>query len=103
MPDKNYGDKTTTVSESDLEKFVGVYQRPNTPATFTITKKNGSLYCDFYWRPGELELVPLSANSFAMKETAGVIDFNADGKGNVTGLVFHLGGDDMPGTKVKAK
>jgi len=102
-PDKGYGDKIISLPETDLDKFVGVYQRPNTPATFTITKKDGSLYCDFYWRPGELELVPLSANSFAMKETAGVIDFNTDGKGNVTGLIFHLGGDDMPATKAKGK
>lgn len=101
MPAKGYGDKIISLQDTDLDKFVGVYQRPNTPATFTITKNNGSLFCDFYWRPGALELVPLSANSFAMKETAGVIDFNSDDKGNVTGLVFHLGGDDMPGTKTK--
>lgn len=101
MPAKGYGDKIISLQDTDLDKFVGVYQRPNTPATFTITKNNGSLFCDFYWRPGALELVPLSANSFAMKETAGVIDFTSDDKGNVTGLVFHLGGDDMPGTKTK--
>ena len=100
-PEKGYVDRTISLPEKELDKFIGVYQRPNTPATFTITKNNGSLYCDFYWRPGALELVPLAANSFAMKETAGVIDFNVNSKGIVTGLVFHLGGDDMPATKAK--
>jgi hypothetical protein len=103
MPDKSYGDKVISLPETDLDKYTGTYQRPNTPATIIITKKNGSLYGNFYYRPGELELVPLSTKEFAMKETAGIITFTLDDKGNATNLVFRLGGEDMPAAKVKTK
>jgi hypothetical protein len=101
MPGNSYGDKVISIDDTDLDKYTGTYQRPNTPATIIITKKNGSLWGDFYYRPGALELVPLSQQEFAMKETAGTITFTFDDKGNATNLVFHLGGEDMPATKVK--
>ncbi len=103
MPDKFYGDKIISLPETDLDKYTGTYQRPNTPATIIITKKNGSLYGDFYWRPGQLELVPISAKEFAMKETAGTLTFTFDEKGNASDLVFHLGGEDMPAARVKTR
>jgi hypothetical protein len=101
MPDNLYGDKTIKMPDADLDKYTGTYQRPNTPATIIIAKKNGNLYGDFFYRPGELELVAISAKEFAMKETAGTLTFTFDEKGNATNLVFHLGGEDMPATKVK--
>jgi hypothetical protein len=102
-PGKNYGDKVINVPENELDKFTGTYQRPDTPATYIITKKEGSLYCDFYWRPGALQLVALSEKQFALKETAGTLTFVLDGKGNPTDVVFNLGGEDMPAKKVKDK
>jgi hypothetical protein len=101
MPGSSYGDKIISVAETVLDKYTGTYQRANTAATIIITKKNGSLYGNFYYRPGELELVPISTKEFAIKETAGNITFTLDDKGNATNLVFHLGGEDMPATKVK--
>jgi 3-keto-disaccharide hydrolase/uncharacterized protein DUF3471 len=103
MPGKDYGDKTISMPETDLDKYTGTYQRQNSPATIIISKKDGSLYGDFFYRPGTLQLVPLSSKEFAMKETAGTITFTLDEKGNATDLVFHLGGEDMPATKVKTK
>ena len=101
MPAGAYGDKTISLADADLDKFTGVYERPNAKAPIIVTKKNGSLYADFFWRPGELELVPVSAKEFALKETAGTVTFNVDDKGVATDLVFHLGGDDMPAAKAK--
>lgn len=100
-PPEGYGIKTITLADDQLDKFVGIYDRPGGNAPITVTKTNGSLYCDFFWRPGALELVPVSANEFALKETAGSVSFDLDDKGQPTGLVFHLGGDNMPATKQK--
>jgi Domain of Unknown Function (DUF1080) len=101
MPAGVYGDKTIVLQDADLDKFTGQYERPNQKAPVIVTKKNGSLFADFFWRPGELELVPVSAKEFALKETAGTVTFNVDDKGNATDLVFHLGGEDMPAAKAK--
>jgi len=98
---EGYGVKTITMANDQLDKYVGIYDRPGSNAPITITKSNGSLYGDFFWRPGALELVPVSANEFALKETAGSVIFEMDDKGQPTGLVFHLGGDNMPATKQK--
>ena len=103
MPSKDYGDKPISLPQADLDKYVGTYQRQNSPATIIVTKKDGRLYSDFFYRPGALELVPISSNEFALKETAGTITFAVDDKGNPTSLVFHLGGEDMPATKIQNK
>lgn len=100
MPPEGYGDKTITVADADLDKYTGTYERANQKAPITITKKNGKLYADFFWRKGDLQLVPTAENEFALKETAGVVSFKMDANGVATSLVFHLGGDDMPAAKV---
>lgn len=101
MPIGDNNDKSITIADIDLDKFTGSYDRPNSKAPIVVTKKNGSLYADFFWRPGELELVPISSKEFALKETAGSITFKVDEKGNITDLIFHLGGENMPAVKSK--
>lgn len=102
-PPGGYGIQSITLPASDIEKFVGTYDRPGQNAPIIVTSKDGALMADFFWRPGALELVPLSKNEFALKETAGSITFQQDEKGSVTGLVFHLGGDDMPASRRTGK
>ena len=101
MPANVESEKPVAMTDADLDKFTGTYERPGANAPIMVTKKNGSLYADFFWRPGELELLPISAKEFALKETAGTLTFNTDDKGNATDLVFHLGGDDMTAAKAK--
>jgi hypothetical protein len=98
-PDKSYGEKTISLPKESLSKFTGVYNRPNTNAPILVTLKDGKLYGDFYYRPGPLELVPLSSNEFELKETDAQVSFKQNNKGIVTTLIFHIGGEDMPAEK----
>ena len=100
-PTSGYGDKTISIADTDLDKYTGTYERPNAKAPIIVTKKKGTLFADFFWRPGELELVPIAPNEFALIETAGVVTFHLNDKGIATDLVFHLGGEDMPAAKAK--
>ncbi|CAN5672347.1 hypothetical protein BH11BAC3_BH11BAC3_03620 [soil metagenome] len=99
-PPEGYGDKTITVADADLDKYTGTYERANQNAPILVTKKDGKLYADFFWRKGDLQLLPIAENEFALKETAGVVSFKMDASGVATSLVFRLGGDDMPAAKV---
>jgi hypothetical protein len=101
MPPSSYGDKAINMPAADLDKFTGTYDRPNIKSPIVITKKNGSLFGDFFYRKGELELVPISATVFVLKETDGKISFTLDDKGTATSLIFNLGAEDMPAIKVK--
>jgi Domain of Unknown Function (DUF1080)/Domain of unknown function (DUF3471) len=98
-PGKSYGVKTISLQKESLSKFTGVYNRPNAKAPILVTLKDGKLYGDFYYRPGPLELVPLSGNEFELKETDAQVSFKQNNKGIVTELIFHIGGEDMPAEK----
>lgn len=100
-PDKSHGSKTIRLNQKEIVKFTGIYNRPGTHAPITITMKNGKLFGDFFYRPGPLELLPLNDHQFVLKETDGIVTFEMDNKGKVTGLVFHIGDDDMPAKKDK--
>jgi hypothetical protein len=84
------------VPAGDLDRYAGVYDRPGSDAPITITREGNSLHADFYWRPGTLEMVPVSEREFQLTETDGRVVFDVDEEGAVTGLVFHLGGVEMP-------
>jgi hypothetical protein len=102
-PPAAYSDKAVNLSEMKVENYTGVYDRPGTSAPITITAKDNILFGDFFWRPGELEMVPLSSTEFILKDTDGKIKFELDDNGKATGLVFSLGGKDMPAKKVARK
>jgi Domain of Unknown Function (DUF1080) len=101
VPETSYGVKTIKLADADLTKFTGAYDRPNSKAPILISKKSGKLYGDFFYRPGALELMPLTDHSFELKETDAQVIFEIDNAGKVKGLIFHIGDDDMPATKSK--
>lgn len=100
-PDASYAGayKLIEMSAKDLDRYTGLYDRPNSAAPITITREGNRLFADFYWRPGGLELLPLSSTEFVLKDTDGRIVFSLNDRGMPTGLTFHLGGDAMPAEK----
>lgn len=102
-PDASYADADQPIEMSiqELDRYTGVYDRPNTTAPITITRQNDRLFADFYWRPGGLELLPLSDTEFVLKDTDGRIVFDLNDQGMPTGLRFYLGGKEMPAHKTQ--
>ena len=98
-PAATYGDKVVNTPGQHLENYTGVYDRPGTKAPITVTEKDNKLFGDFFYRPGELEMLPVSETEFVLKDTDGKIRFEMDAKGKATSLVFTLGGVDMPAKK----
>jgi hypothetical protein len=85
-----------------LERFVGSYNRPGRDAPFIITRAGDqSLALSMSWRPGQLEMVSVSATEFALVDTDGRIVFELDRRGRPTGLTFHMGGAAMPATRAR--
>jgi hypothetical protein len=66
----------------------------------TMTSEDGKLMGQATIQP-KVELFPTSETEFFLKVTDAQITFVKDGKGNVTGLVLHQGGQNIPGRKVK--
>jgi hypothetical protein len=102
-PDASYASayRPIEMSIQQLDRYTGVYDRPNTTAPITITRGNKRLLADFYWRKGGLELLPLSATEFVLKDTDGRVVFDLNDQGVPTGLTFYLGGKEMPAQKAK--
>ncbi len=102
-PDASYAaaHQPIEMSIQELDRYTGVYDRPNTDATITITRERNRLFADFYWRPSGLELQPLSPKEFVLKDTDGRIVFDLNDQGMPTGLTFYLGGSEMPAEKAE--
>lgn len=87
------------VSDEVLESYVGKYQL--TPAFFiTITKKGKQLYGQATGQ-SEFELYPSSKTEFFLKVVEAKVSFKLDELGNVSSLVLHQGGQEIPGEKVE--
>jgi hypothetical protein len=84
-----------------LEKYVGRYRvtEEGNP-TFTVSRKDRQLYCDFQYNGQPLELVAHSAKEFSLRWTAGDVDFDVKPDGSIGGLTFTLGGDKRTATKI---
>lgn len=100
-PDAGYAERDVPVplSAAELDRFVGIYDRPGQNAPITITREGDRLFADFFWRPGALELVPVGDAEFVLTETDGRVVFELDDEGRPASLVFHLGGAAMPATR----
>jgi CubicO group peptidase (beta-lactamase class C family) len=91
--------KETKVDPKLYDAYAGDYElAPN--FVLTITSEDGKLMGQATGQP-KVELFPSSETEFFLKVTDAQIAFVKDGKGNVTGLVLHQGGQNIPGRKVK--
>jgi hypothetical protein len=87
---------------AQLDRYVGRYEVAGEgPVTYTITRRDRRLFCEFYWNGQPLELVPHSDRVFSLRWTAGDVDFNLERDGTVTGLTFRLAGDARTATRVE--
>jgi hypothetical protein len=102
-PPATYGDKVVNLPDINVENYTGVYDRPGTTAPITITAKGKVLFGNFFWRPGELEMVPLSSTEFVLKDTDAQIKFELDDKGKAISLIFTVGRVDMPAKRAAGK
>jgi hypothetical protein len=85
---------------ASLDKYVGKY-RVDERTIYTVSRKNGQLYCDFQYNGQALELVPHSERAMSLRWTAGELEFDVQPDGVVAGFTFTLGGDKRPATKVE--
>lgn len=83
-----------TLSSEILDRYVGTY------GAWSVTREGDALRMHFFG-PLALELVPRSETRFDLRHTAGTVDFTLDDAGQVTGLTFHLGGEDRPATRTR--
>jgi hypothetical protein len=85
-----------------LDRYVGKYQVTGEgPTVYTITRRGGQLFADFYWNGQPLELVPHSDRVFSLRWTAGEVEFDVKPDGTASGLRFRLGGDTHAATRAE--
>ncbi len=85
-----------------LDKYVGKYRvSEEGQATFTVSRRDRQLYCDFQYNGQPLELVAHSEKAFSLRWTAGDVDFDVKPDGSIGGLTFTLGGDKRTATKIE--
>lgn len=89
--------KEITVSPAILEKYVGTYQlTPN--FDIVVTLENGQLMTQATGQ-GKLPMFAESETKFFLKVVDAEVEFFKNGKGEVTHLILHQGGQEMKGTK----
>lgn len=92
---------TVTLSPEQLQKFAGAYSTPLGDA-FKVELKDKRLRV--HLKTGQvIDLIPRSATEFAMRHTAGKIEFAVKDTGEVTGFTMHLGGEKYPITRLAAQ
>ena len=79
--------------EEVLDQYAGRYRMGEPPGAseVTITRKGGHLTVAFPFRPGALDLEPISETEFDMPFTAGRFRFRTDDEGHVAGALFRIG------------
>ena len=86
---------------ASLDRYVGKYRVAEEGGpTYTVTRRERRLYCDFQYNGQPLELVPHSEREFSLRWTAGELVFDVKADGTVAGFTFTLGGDKRTANKV---
>ncbi len=80
-----------------LETYVGDYQLA-ADFVLTITVEDGTIWAQATGQP-TVQIYPESETEFFYKVVDAQITFEVDDSGNITGLVLHQGGADMPAPK----
>lgn len=90
--------KEVQVAAKTLEKYVGQYQL--TPQlVMKVTLEDGKLLAQVSTQP-KLELFAESETVFFFKVVNAQVTFVVNAQGEVTGIVFHQGGSDIPAKKI---
>ena len=91
--------KEVEVDPEIYDAYVGEYElAPN--VIITITKEENRLYAQITGQD-KYEIFPKSETEYFYKVVDAQITFEKDDEGNVTGLIFHQYGLDMPAPKIK--
>jgi CubicO group peptidase (beta-lactamase class C family) len=93
------GKTQITLSEADLQKFLGEYQiAPG--FSITVTKENAQLYCQATGQQ-RFEVFPETPNRFFLKVVEATIEFFPEADGKVNKMILYQAGQEIPGTRVK--
>jgi CubicO group peptidase (beta-lactamase class C family) len=91
--------KTITVSPEILKTYVGKYKL--SPDFFIeVTSKGNQLFAQATGQ-SQFELFAENKTSFYLKVVVAQVVFDKNEKGDVTGLILHQGGQDIPGIKIE--
>ncbi len=92
--------KEAVMDPKVFDRYLGEYELA--PGfTITILRRGDKLISLATGQP-EVELFPESETKFFLKVVDAQVDFVQDASGQVTGLILHQGGLDLPAKKIKA-
>ena len=99
LPAPSLARTAITLPRATLEHYVGRYQLA--PQVFaTITRTDDSLYARFTGESAAYEIFPESSKVFFYKIVDAQLSFVVGAGDQVTGLVLHQNGRDLPATRV---
>jgi len=87
--------------QADLEKYVGQYQLTGVPIMITVTATGGKLSIEATGQ-GKAEIELVSGEDYTIKGSPITLTFQKDASGNVTGLIIHQSGVDVPAPKINS-
>jgi CubicO group peptidase (beta-lactamase class C family) len=96
---KRLESKAAPVDAKLYDAYVGEYEMTSTFKA-TVYKEGEKLMAQATGQPA-MELFPEGENKFFVKVVEAKVTFTRDEKGQVTGLIIHQGGRDIPGKKIK--
>ncbi len=90
--------KEVTVDTKDFDKYVGSYElAPN--VIMTVTREGDQLITQLTGQ-GKVPVYPEGVGKFFVKVVDAQLTFDSDAQGNVTQLILHQGGRDMPAKRI---
>ena len=91
--------KAITVDPKLLDRYVGAYHlAPN--FVLTVTREKDQLLTQATGQP-KFEIFPESETEFFLKVVDAQITFEIDSKGQVTGVILHQSGRDLPASRIR--
>lgn len=90
-----------TAQAQTLEKYVGQYQ-VSEDFFVSVMAENGKLMVQATNQP-KVELLAQSSEDFTVQGTPIKLTFVKDAQGQVTGMVIHQGGQDIPAKKISSQ
>ncbi|MCD6065481.1 MAG: serine hydrolase [Bacteroidetes bacterium] len=91
--------KVVKVDESIYKKLCGEYEM-EPDFTITITLEAGKLYSQAT-KQEKIEIFPEADYKYFYKVVNAQLDFEKNDKGEISGLILHQGGQNMPAKKIK--